>query len=437
MSAAAPWHAEAERAVISACMMDEEAFTIADAILKGEHFHKPAHRHIWQAFANLRGNGEVVSDPLILAAELKRMGVLAEAGGKDYIGVHLIDAVVTSSNVAHHAAIVREHADRRNLIRLADTIATDARAGEKRAKEIATDAGATLVDVAAFSRQKFVPVGDLIWPVLQDIEDRANGKAAAGIGTGYDAIDDKIGGFRAGDLVICAGIPGSGKTALGLNILLNVALAGTECAMVSAEMTAKGLTERCLSNLGGVDSHTLRTGRLDGGDYSRLTIAAGKLAKVPLYIDDTARPEIGEVVSRLRYLKTKHPGLRLVVVDFIQLVRSTGEDNMALALTNISYDLKGVAKELELAVIATCQVDAAAVDKSGGRPELYHLRWSQGMREAADFVLMVHRPAMEHTLIRLYADKARDLATFDATLRWVGRFMRVENMDAPGIARAA
>ncbi|HEX5437126.1 MAG TPA: replicative DNA helicase [Gemmatimonadaceae bacterium] len=437
-----PANLDAETAVLAACLMEEEAYTTASGVLHEDHFSDARHRAIWRALVGLRSTGEEI-DPLTLAAELERAGDLKTAGGKDYIG-WLIDAVPTAANVIYHARIVREQAERRALILLARRVEAEAMSPSVKPRDIASSIASEVVTVAAVAGARgFRPAGDFVWDVLREIEDRANGRAVPGVATGYTAIDEHIGGLRPGDLAIMAGVPGSGKTALGLNILLNAAMAGVECGIVSAEMTSKGLIERSLANLALVGSGALRKGQLVDRDYTHLINAGGALGKMPLHIDDTPRPEIREVLARLRHLKAKHLALALVVVDFIQLVRCASEDMMALALTNISYDLKGAAKELELAVIATCQVDAAGVEKGETpRPRLHHLRWSQGMREAADFAGLVYRPAMydphgDRERMEVSFEKARDLPPFTAVLRWVGKYMRVENHPDHLMARAA
>lgn len=427
-----PVHDDAEAAVLSACLMTTTAFDEAAAIIGEQHFHSGRHAALWRAMRECRADG-VAIEPYGVEEQLKRAGELTLAGGRDYIG-YLLDMVPTAANIGYHAGLVREYHNRRELIRVGESLAASAREGRETAQQLAASVSSSLVEVAAKSvTGGFRHIKTAVWDVCKTIEDRAAGRVPPGVATGYPEIDEAIGGLRGGDLMICAGVPGSGKTALGLNILLNAAGAGTECAMVSAEMTMNGLTERCISNLALIDSRSLRMGRLDDTEWPLVAQASGYLAKIPLYIDDTPTPSIEAITARTRYLKAKHPGLRLVVVDFIQLVRAPGDDQMALALTRISYDLKGLAKELDLAVIATCQVDAASVEKQENpRPQLRHLRWSQGMREAGDFVALVHRPEqLGHSLIEVEFGKARDLPPFTAVLGWNGKYMRVESRNLP------
>lgn len=431
MSQPLPWSEDAETAVVGACLMDMHAVDEAMGVLKPQHFYSEAHRTLWGAFLELRADGEVI-DPLTVANVLTNHGTLERVGGKDYLG-YLMDVVPTAANIRYHAGIVREHHERRALIRAAEEAVEAARQGKEKAKDVAARLTEGLVGVAAASSTGgFRTISEGIWGALQRVEDRAAGRTPPGVLTGFRDIDEKIGGFRGGDLIVMCSVPGGGKTALGLNLLVNAAFNGDEGAMVSAEMSASELTERLLGNIGMVDSVRLRKGTLDKEEWGRLVTAADQLAKLPLHVDDSPRPSIGEVMARVRALKVKHPGLKLVVVDFIQLIRAGNEEMMALALTNITYDLKGLAKELDLTVVATCQVDASAVEKSESpKPHLHHIRWSQGIREGADFVVMLFRPKMydayAEDVMECAFEKARALPPFTARLAWRAPFMRAEN----------
>lgn len=433
-----PYSEDAEQAVLSAMLVDADTAARGFVALTAEMFYVERHRRIFTAMGALAARGDII-DPLTLADQLDATGELAGAGGKDYLGF-LVDVVPTAANVEYHAGIVRKAYDRRELAKRLQEATAAVLDGATEPATVAAELAGALVDVAVErGRRGFAPIHEGLVEVLQGIEDRGAGRVTPGVRTGFREIDDAIGGFRGGDLIILAGVPGSGKTAAGLNILLNAACNGDEGAMVSAEMTGTELKERLLGNMALVDSHTLRTGRLGPDEWKRVAEAAQHLKALPLHVDDTPRPSIKDIAARLRYLKTKHPGLKLVVVDFIQLLRTEG-DNIALALTEITYDLKGLAKELDLAIIATCQVDAATVEKSEDkRPRLHHLRWSQGMREGADFVALCFRPSMyeEPDPFRYRADtmevdfeKCRGLPPFKATLKWLGKYMRMENLAA-------
>lgn len=438
---AEPTAPDAEAAVVGAVLTDAAALASAGTVLDESDFASRPHRLIFRACVALQDAGASV-DVLTVADALDRQGELDAVGGKEGLA-ELLYAVPTAANVEYHARIVKEHAERRHLIALAHRIEAEAQRGTMSAKEIAAGLSTELVGVATDrGGSGFRPLKSFVWPVMQALEDRASGRSPAGVKTGLRAIDDRAIGFRGGDLIFLAGVPGSGKTALALNILLNAARDGVEGAMVSAEMSAAGLTERCVSNLAMIDSLSLRQGRFTDAEYSRLARVAGVLSGLPLHLDDTARPEIRDVLAKLRHLKTTNPGLGLAVVDFIQLVRCATEDMMALALTTISYDLKGIAKELNIPVIATCQVDAAAVEKGETpKPRLHHLRWSQAMREAGDFIGLVYRESMYDPMgnpgaMEVSFEKARDLPPFVARLQWMGKYMRVEDAPAPMVVAA-
>jgi replicative DNA helicase len=212
-----PIHDDAEQAVLSACLMATNAYDEAAAIVGEEHFYSGRHAAIWRAMRECRADG-VAIEPYGVEESLKRAGELSLAGGKDYLGF-ILDMVPTAANVGYHAGLVREYHNRRELIRVGEELAAKAREGRETAQVLAASVSSSLVEVAAKSAtggfrhiRRFVP------DVMHSIEDRANGKEAPGVATGYREIDEAIGGFRGGDLVIAAGVPGSGKTALALNI---------------------------------------------------------------------------------------------------------------------------------------------------------------------------------------------------------------------------
>lgn len=439
-----PWNADAEIAVLAACMMGEVGpVATAMSMLKEDDFYNPRHKLLWNAMSELWGDAEEI-DPITLSNAMRKAGTLEKMGGQEYIGF-LVDAVPTAANVKYHAGIVLDHAERRAIIATATNAIESARSGKVKGRELAANLSGDLATVATGSGAKgFIDVRSVIMPVLQTIEDRGAGRIPPGVPTGYTAIDDHVGGFRGGELVVVCSVPAGGKTALAVNILLNAAGAGHVCGMVSAEMSNEELTERCLGNLGLVDTTILRKGKLSKEEWSRIGEAAEYLGKLPLHFDDAARPTIREIMARVKGLKAKHPDLSLVVVDFIQLIRGNGKNDemMARMLTDITYDLKGLAKELGIAIIATCQVDASAVEKGETpKPRLHHIRWSQGIREGADMVAMLYRPRMYDPsapdTMEAFFEKGRGVPPFEVVMRWVGKYMRVENDPNYRNARAA
>lgn len=428
-----PYDDDAEQAVLSAMLWDEKAITTATTIIDDTAFYREKNRLVFRAMVDVFEEGSTV-DPLTLAAKLESRNALRQSGGKDYIAF-LLDAVPTAANVEHHAKIVREHAQLRRLIEIGQRMASEAFERRGSAHEIAQSISAELLPVAASTKSRgFVAVKDLLWPVMEEIEARARGTAQAGIPFGYKAIDSQTGGVKPGELVFICGVPACGKTALLLNIGLRAALVSNHgTAIVSAEMGAKSLVERLLNGEGRIESLRTRRGTLYDDEFVRLGRAAGLLSHAPLWIDDTATPRLADIRAKCRALKAEHPTIKLILLDFIQLIGGDDDENRSLELTTISYALKGLAKELEVAVIATCQVDAASVEKSSDkRPRLSMLRWSQGMREAADMIALVYRAGQYDTdampFIELDFKKVRDLAEFRVNLNWIGKYMLVEDL---------
>jgi replicative DNA helicase len=266
---------------------------------------------------------------------------------------------------------------------------------------------------------------------MTEIEARATG--ATGMLTGYDDLDRETGGFRDGELIILAGAEKMGKSAVALNIALNVserthANGGGAVGYVSAEMTREQLTERCLSVVARVDGKKLSTGKLVNEDWPKLARAAGYLLAAPLHIDDEAEPSLADVVARCTHLKATHPDVRLLVVDFLQLIHDREKGvTEATELKRIAYGLKAMAKRLKVVVIAPCQVNTKDVEntKAEPRPQLKDLQGSSGMRQAADFVALLFRPAAYDSIentdpaeMELFFAACRRTGKFRVKLRW-------------------
>lgn len=424
---------EAEQAVISAMLAEQAAITKTREMLTGESFFRPAHRRLFEAMTALSDRGEIV-DPLTLTVALESAGEVESVGGRKYIG-YLIDVVPTAANVEYHARIVRDFAERRSLIEIAETLAKSATDGTVPVQDAAQAASSALLPAAAsLSKGGFVHIRDLIHSVADDIEAAGKG-AASGFQFGFRDIDLATGGALPGEVVFVCSVPGACKTALTLNMGLAAAERGEGVAYFSAEMKDKALVKRLVSNRARVNGYSIRTGRLMDGEYVRLGEALGMLAHLPFWVDDTPEPDIALMKARARALKAKNPNLRWIIVDFIQLVLSKqdSDDGRARELGRISYALKAIAKELDCVVVATCQVDAAGIEKrSDKRPQLSDMQWSQAMRQAGDFIVLLYRPAMydnnAQDVIETDWRKARELAPFKATLNWIGQFMRVEDI---------
>jgi replicative DNA helicase len=433
-----PWSEEAEQAVLAACIADESSLLATLEVLAPDAFYREAHRRIFRAMVSMAESGRKI-DGVTLCQQLADVGELESCGGKAYVGVELITPRFDGRNVTDHAAIVREKADRRRMIERLQTAVAEVWDSEIPVRAVASALQSDLLGVAiAPEREGFVRMKHDLWGVMESIEARARGgQAERCVPTGYHEIDTGIaGGIERGEFCVFAGVPGGCKTAAAMNIALNVTLDNIGVLFVSAEMTRRKLILRNLSRASNVPFMRLRTGELEEGDYPRLARGNGILSTVPLWIDETPLPDIRQIKAKCRARKADEPSIGLIVVDFIQLLqrhqeaRREREENRSAELTAISYELKGLAKELDVAVIATSQVDASGIEKrEQKRPTLADARWSQGMREAADLFALCFRPRMYAgasslpDTLELNFAKARDSEPFTAVLDWNGATM--------------
>lgn len=426
------YNQEAEEAVLAAMLMDPKGITTAQELLVADAFYQPIHQTLFRAILNVVSNGAPI-DPVNLFSVLEATGDLTRIGGRDFIW-YLLDVIPTAANVQYHAKIVRDLADRRATVAVAESLVQMAQDRSIPLQQTAQQATQALLPAAAsMTRGGYRHVFDIAQDVADDIEAAARGDAL-GLSWGYRDIDAATGGLLTGELALLCAVPGAGKTAFALNIGMKTAERGEGVGVVSAEMKDRALVKRLVSNRAQVNGSALRKGTLAESEYVRLGQALGDMRTLPIWVDDTPTPNIELILARARALKAKHPNIRLVILDFIQLIEGMAgsEDNRARELSVISYKLKGLAKELDVGVIATCQVDAANIEKRvDRRPQLSDLRWSQAMREAGDFVVLQYRPAMYDEaaldVLEVVFAKARELAPFKVTLNWIGKFMRVED----------
>lgn len=436
------WSEDAEQCVLSAIFMDNKAAVAARVALEPEHFYAGQNRRIYATMCALLDRGQVV-DPVTVFTEIALASQVEEIGGKDYLGF-LLDVVPTAANIAYHAGIVREFADRRALVATLDETSAMLRAGDVGLKEAASDLQSKLLPVAMQSQARgFVHTREDLWPMMEDIEERMHSDALKNVvPTGYPEIDDALGGGpQRGEILFIAGVPGGLKTATATNIAVNVVRDSDMkigVAIVSAEMSRRKLHQRNIARVAMVPFNAIRKAQLQDDHFPRMSRAAGEMAHWPLWVDETPRPVVGDTLAKCRNLKHQHPEIGLFIVDFIQLMQrrmtTKEDDNRALELTDIAYQLAGAGKELNAVMIATCQVDAQKVDsRSDKRPRLGDLRWSQGMREAGDHIALCYRDATYNPeptnadTLELNFAKCRDAEPFVATLNWIGTHMHLDS----------
>ena len=389
-----PYSEEAEQAVLSAMLIDQDAVLRAVEHVDDTMFYAERHRRIFRGMVTITERGSVV-DPLTLSEELYRRGELEASGGKEYIGF-LVDAVPTAANIEYHARIVREKAILRRLIEVSTSIVAEAFDGKSTASDLLDEAESKIFQVAQQqSREGFTRIKELLWPTMERIEAlQRGGKTVTGVASGFNDLDEITSGFQPADLIIVAARPSMGKTAFTLNIAQHAAIENqTAVAFFSLEMSKESLVQRMLTSEARIDAQRLRKGMLRDDDFPRLARAAGILSSAPVWIDDTPGMTLLEMRSKARRLKSDS-GVGLVVVDHLQLMQGpANSESRQQEVSQISRGLKALAKELNVPVIALSQLSRAPEQRTGDnkRPQLSDLRESGAIEQDADLIMFLYR----------------------------------------------
>jgi replicative DNA helicase len=389
----APWSEEAEISVLGGMLIDADAVAQAIELVDDAAFYREANRRIFRCMARLYGRGEVI-DVVTLSDELKSAGDLEAAGGMAYLA-RLVDAVPTAANIEYHCGILRDKATLRQLIESATEIIQDAyAAGGGDIDETLDVAEQRIFRIAqAAQRGGFVWIKEILWPTFERIEQlQRSPDTVTGVGTGFPDLDTMTAGFQRGELVVLAGRPSMGKTALALNVAQHAAIENdVSVAVFSLEMSKEALVQRLLCAEGRVDSGRLRRGRLRDDEYARLATAAGHLNTAPIWIDDSPAISALELRAKARRLKAE-VDLGLIIVDYLQLMMGPRDvENRQQEISHISRSLKAVAKELDVPVLALSQLSRAPEQRTDHRPVLADLRESGAIEQDADLVLFVYR----------------------------------------------
>jgi replicative DNA helicase len=390
----APYSEDAERAVIAAMLMDQDALLRATEHVTDAMFYREGHRRIFRAMVTISERGDVV-DPLTLVEELNRRGELESVGGKDYIGF-LLDVVPTAANVEYHARIVKEKAILRGIIETCTSLVQEAYEGKLLAADLLDEAEQRVFQLSqSRGTDGFTRIKQLMWPTMERIEAlQRGGRSVTGVPSGFTDLDEMTSGFQPSDLIIVAARPSMGKTALVLNIAQHVAIEeNTPVAIFSLEMSKESLVQRMLTAEARVDSQLLRKGKLRDDEYPRIAKAAGILSAAPIWIDDTPGVSLLEMRSKARRLKAE-TDIGLVIVDYLQLMTGPQSENRQQEISMISRSLKALAKELNVPLVALSQLSRAPEQRTGEgkRPQLSDLRESGAIEQDADVVMFIYRP---------------------------------------------
>jgi replicative DNA helicase len=385
-----PQNIEAEQSVLGGMLLDNEsAFDVSETLV-AKDFYKKTHQQIFQSILDLVERDEP-ADLITLTNELKTKGTLDQIGGVAYLAT-LVDAVPTAANIGHYAKIVKEKAVLRDIIHAATTIATKGYEETSDITDFLDEAEKTIFQVSeAQHAGSLTSIKEVVKSSFQQIEKNYERKElVTGIPTGFNDLDKLTSGLQPSDLIIVAGRPAMGKTSFCLNIAEHIALKENETvALFSLEMAREQLVTRLLCSEARVDSSRVRSGFIDDGEWMRLTDAADKLSSASMYIDDTPGMNVFEIRAKCRRLKMTQ-GLGLIVIDYLQLMTGRG-DSREQEISGISRALKGLAKELNVPVIALSQLNRGVESRDDKRPRMADLRESGAIEQDADIIGFIYR----------------------------------------------
>lgn len=397
-----PHDIQAEQSVLGSIFIKPEKMIEVAEYLKPNDFYRPAHKILFKAMVSLADRGEAI-DIVTIKSTLESTDELGMVGGIRYIA-EIVNAVPTSSHAEHYAKIVAKKAQLRSIIdNLSDSIG-NAYDEDMDIDEIIAKAERSLIEVSqASNKSSFRPIHDVLLENHSKIEERSNNTSQiTGIETGFYDFDKLITGLHEDQLIVLAARPAMGKTALALNIAQNVATKSNKAvAVFSLEMGAESLVERMLSAEGTIINHHIRTGNLTVNEWQRLIYAQGQLAEAPIFIDDTAGVKITDIRARARRLSQETDGLGLIVIDYLQLIQGSRSDNRQQEVSEISRQLKILAKELKVPVIALSQLSRSVEQRQDKRPIMSDLRESGSIEQDADIVAFLYRDDY-------YTDKSDD-----------------------------
>jgi replicative DNA helicase len=435
-----PQAVDVEMAVLGAMLLDKGAIAKTIEILEDTSFYKPAHQRIYNGMIALFERNEPV-DLITLVEELRRRGELDKVGGEYYL-TELTTRVTTAANIEYHAHIVLEKALMRQLISTSSEVASRAYTETEDALDLLDEAEQKIFQISEQRMKKsFASMNTSVHQTMEMLES-IHGKhsGVTGVPSGFSELDNYTGGFQKSDLVVIAGRPSQGKTALVLSVARNAAIMhDIAVAFFSLEMSNQQLVLRLICAEARVDIHNVRTGRLPEDEWRKLSTSVGKLYKAKIFIDDSPALSALEIRAKARRLKAEH-NIGLVVVDYLQLMQGPkNAQSREQEISTISRGLKALAKELNIPVVALSQLNRAVEMRGDKRPVLADLRESGAIEQDADVVLFVHRPEMfgittdennEPTegMAEIIVGKQRNGPTGSARLAFIKQYARFENL---------
>lgn len=395
-----PHSSEAEQSFLGALLLDKDAIIKVGDAVQPDDFYRDIHRMIFESMLDLFKKREPI-DLLSLGTRLDERKQLELVGGRAYL-ITLSNAVPTAANIGHYAEIIVKKATLRKLISAATEIAGSGfQEGEEVSRLLDTAEQKLFAISQKHTKQSFVPMSNVLESAFDRIDEmhREKGKLR-GVATGYTELDSLLGGLQRSDLVILAARPSVGKTSLAMDIARHAAVHGkVPVGVISLEMSKEQLVDRMICSEANVDLWRMRTGRLSeqGGsdDFARIGHALGVLSEAPIWIDDSPSSSIMEIRTKARRLQMEH-GLGLIIIDYLQLMESKGKiENRVLEISEITRSLKGLARELNVPVVALSQLARAVEMSKPAIPKLAHLRESGSIEQDADVVMFIYRKATD------------------------------------------
>ena len=438
-----PQATDVEKVVLGALMIDKDAFSVVAETLRTETFYEPIHQKIFTAIQTLNMNESPV-DIMTVTNELQKEGTLEEVGGASYV-VDLASRVASSAHIEYHAKILQQKYLARQLISFASMVETKAFDVTVDVDELMQETEGKLFELSQKNMsQAYTQIDPVIRQAVEIIQKAsATSDGLTGVPSGFTKLDDLTSGWQKSDLVIIAGRPAMGKTSFALSIAKNIAVEyKTPIAFFSLEMNNVQLVNRLISNVCEIEGKKIMNGQLARDEWERLDKNLAKLTGAPVYIDDTPGMSIFELRTKARRL-VREKGVQVIMIDYLQLMNANGMrfGNRQEEVSTISRSLKGLAKELDIPILALSQLNRTVENREGlegKRPQLSDLRESGAIEQDADMVLFVHRPEYYH----IYEDdKGNDLrgkaqiiiakhrkgATGDVLLAFQGQYTRFAN----------
>ncbi|WP_326717125.1 replicative DNA helicase [Vagococcus jeotgali] len=387
-----PQSIEAEQAVLGSVFLDASALIEAMEYIDSADFYRRAHQLLFQTMIDLSSRNEAI-DVITMKDELEQKNLIEDIGGISYLS-ELTSSVPTAANVGHYSKIVEQKSLLRKLIQTATDIVTKGFEQEEDVDTILNDAEKSILEVAEKrNRSGFLAISDVLGESITQIEKLSQqGDAITGLATGYHALDKMTAGLQSEELIILAARPAVGKTAFALNIAQNVGTMSSESvAIFSLEMSAESLVNRMLCSEGSIEASHLKTGQLTDDEWNSLIVAMGSLSRANIFIDDTPGIKISEIRAKCRKLAQEQGDLGLILIDYLQLIEGTGRENRQQEVSEISRQLKKLAKELKVPVIALSQLSRGVEQRQDKRPVLSDIRESGSIEQDADIVAFLYR----------------------------------------------